>query len=100
MLNMIVVVKMKKTFFAQPYFWLFFCWCLCAAYGIHGNSGYLLRFDPRNPVLEVVERITSEPSKRCWMFDQFSYGYLGFELGPDGHTRTDLVRILNPFRNR
>ena len=56
------------------------------AYGVHGNSGYLFRFDPRKPDLEIVERITSEPSKRCGMFDQFSYGYLGFDLGPDGHT--------------
>ena len=56
------------------------------AYGVHGNSGYLFRFDPRKPDLEVVERITSEPSQRSGMFDQFSYGYLGFELGPNGHT--------------
>jgi len=56
------------------------------AYGVHGNSGYLFRFDPRIPKVELVERITSEPSKRSGMFDQFSYGYLGFELGPDRQT--------------
>lgn len=55
-------------------------------YGVHGNSGYLFRFDPRAPRLEVLERLTSEPSKRSGMFDQFSYGYLGFALGPDGTT--------------
>jgi hypothetical protein len=55
-------------------------------YGVHGNSGYLFRFDPRVPRIEVLDRITSEPSKRCGMFDQFSYGYLGFGLGPDGKT--------------
>ena len=55
-------------------------------YGVHGNSGYLFRFDPRVPRIEVLDRITSEPSKRCGMFDQFSYGYLGFALGPDGKT--------------
>jgi len=55
-------------------------------YGVHGNSGYLFRFDPDGPRIEVLERITSEPSKRSGMFDQFSYGYLGFTLGPDGHT--------------
>ncbi len=55
-------------------------------YGVHGNSGYLFRFDPREPRLEVLERLTSEPSKRSGMFDQFSYGYLGFTLGPDGRT--------------
>jgi hypothetical protein len=55
-------------------------------YGVHGNSGYLFRFDPAIPRVEVLERITSIPSKRSGMFDQFSYGYLGFKLGPDGHT--------------
>lgn len=55
-------------------------------YGVHGNSGYLFRFDPSVPKVEIVDRITSLPSKRSGMFDQFSYGYLGFNLGPDGHT--------------
>jgi hypothetical protein len=55
-------------------------------YGVHGNSGYLFRFDPRTPRIEVLERLTSEPSKRSGMFDQFSYGYLGFMLGNDGRT--------------
>jgi hypothetical protein len=57
-----------------------------AIYGVHGNSGYLFRFDPRAPEVQIVERITSLPSKRSGMFDQFSYGYLGFTLGPDGRT--------------
>ena len=57
-----------------------------AAYGVHGNSGYLFRFDPRKQIVEIVDRITSEPSKKSGMFDLFSYGYLGFELGPDGQT--------------
>ena len=57
-----------------------------AIYGVHGNSGYLFRFDPAAPNVEIIERITSMPSRRSGMFDQFSYGYLGFALGPDGHT--------------
>ncbi|OIN60861.1 hypothetical protein [Arsenicibacter rosenii] len=56
------------------------------AYGIHGNSGYLFRFDPRHQTIELVERLTSEPSRKSGMFDQFSYGYLGFQPGPDGET--------------
>jgi hypothetical protein len=55
-------------------------------YGVHGNSGYLFQFDPRADRINVVDRITSEPSRRSGMFDQFSYGYLGFILGPDHHT--------------
>lgn len=56
------------------------------AYGIHGNSGYLFRFDPHRQTVELIRRLTSEPSQRSGMFDQFSYGYLGFQLGPDGET--------------
>jgi hypothetical protein len=55
-------------------------------YGVHGNSGYLFSFDPRAERVDVLDRITSEPSRRSGMFDQFSYGYLGFTLGPDGRT--------------
>jgi len=57
-----------------------------AVYGVHGNSGYLFRFDPRRVQVEIVARLTSAPSQRSGMFDQFSYGYLGFVLGPDGRT--------------
>lgn len=56
------------------------------AYGVHGNSGYLFKFDPREKYIEIVERITSEPSKKCGRFDQFSYGYLGFQMGQDQET--------------
>jgi hypothetical protein len=55
-------------------------------YGVHGNSGYLFRFDPKTERVEVLDRLTSEPSQRSGMFDQFSYGYLGFTLGPDRQT--------------
>jgi hypothetical protein len=55
-------------------------------YGVHGNSGYLFRFDPTVPRIEVLDRLTSISSQLTGMGDQFSYGYLGFKLGPDGHT--------------
>jgi len=55
-------------------------------YGVHGNSGYLFRFDPRVPRVELLERLTSEPSRRRGMNDRFRYGYLAFTLGPDGRT--------------
>jgi len=55
-------------------------------YGVHGNSGYLFRFDPAEPRIEVLDRLTSIPSQLTGMGDQFSYGYLGFKLGPDGRT--------------
>jgi hypothetical protein len=57
-----------------------------AVYGVHGNSGYLFRFDPKAERMDVLGRITSQPSQTTGMFDQFSYGYLGFALGPDGDT--------------
>lgn len=56
------------------------------AYGIHGNSGYLFRFDPKEPSIALIQRITSQASQKSGTFDQFSYGYLGFLLGPDGET--------------
>ncbi len=55
-------------------------------YGIHGNSGYLFKFDPEKKSIELVERLTSRPSKRSGMFDQFSYGYLGFYLDNERET--------------
>ncbi len=55
-------------------------------YGVHGNSGYLFRFDPAARRIDLLERLTSLPSKRSGMYDQFSYGYLGFKLGPDKRT--------------
>jgi hypothetical protein len=57
-----------------------------AIYAVHGNSGYLFRFDPRTQHVDLIERITSDLSRRSGMFDRFPYGYLGFTLGPDGHT--------------
>ena len=53
---------------------------------MNGQSGYLFRFDPKVPSVEVLERLTSVPSKRTGMFDKFAYGYLGLVLGADGHT--------------
>jgi hypothetical protein len=55
-------------------------------YGLHGTSGYLFRFDPRAARVELIERITSDPSRRSGMNDSFAYGYLSFALGPDGRT--------------
>jgi hypothetical protein len=55
-------------------------------YGVHGNSGYLFSFDPAAERIVVLDRLTSQVSQRSGMFDQFSYGYLGFALGPDGNT--------------
>jgi len=54
------------------------------AYGVHGNSGYLFTFDPKEKKVEIVDRITSEPSRKSGMFDQFSYGYLGFQIDSKG----------------
>lgn len=88
---------MKKDYFGlydptspghMGYNWRQTVWCQAdrMIYGVHGNSGYLFRFDPRASRVEVLDRLTSQPSQRSGMFDQFSYGYLGFTLGPDGRT--------------
>ncbi|MBR5175270.1 MAG: neutral/alkaline non-lysosomal ceramidase N-terminal domain-containing protein [Bacteroidales bacterium] len=54
------------------------------AYAVHGNSGYLFTFDPVAKKVEIVDRITSEPSRKSGMGDQFSYGYLGFTISDQG----------------
>lgn len=54
--------------------------------GVHGNSGYLFRLSPEKEQIELIDRITSLPSKKSGMNDLFSYGYLGFGLGPDSET--------------
>lgn len=70
------------------YNWRQTAWCAAdrMIYAVHGNSGYLFRFDPAQERVEVLDRITSDTSKASGLFDQFSYGYLGFTLGPDGKT--------------
>eukprot|EP00039_Didymoeca_costata_P003600 m.68623 g.68623 ORF g.68623 m.68623 type:complete len:922 (-) comp11986_c0_seq1:86-2851(-) len=54
--------------------------------GVHGGSGYLFAFHPPSTgvkaKLDLIERLTSDPSRSCGMNDQFTYGYLGFGLGP------------------
>ncbi|MFV0606797.1 MAG: hypothetical protein ACK5NK_13250 [Niabella sp.] len=54
------------------------------AYGVHGNSGYLFSFDPTKKKIEIMDRITSQPSRKSGMFDLFSYGYLGFKIDDNG----------------
>ena len=59
--------------------------------GVHGGSGYLFAFHPpadgtisEGARLELLERITSDPSRKYGVPDLFSYGYLGFGLHPQG----------------
>ncbi len=86
---------LRKDYFGQydpaspghmGYNWRQTAWREPHIYGVHGNSGYLFQFDPDLGRVGVIERITSQPSRRAGMFDQFSYGYLGFTLGPDDDT--------------
>ncbi len=55
-------------------------------YAVHGRSEYLFSFDPRMRKVEVVRRLVSDATRQSGMYDRFSYGYLGFVLGPDEHT--------------
>ena len=47
------------------YNWRFVVWhgADSAVYGVHGNSGYLFRYSPRAGRVDVLDRITSQPSK-------------------------------------
>jgi len=55
-------------------------------YGVHGNTGFLFRFDARSEQIDVFDRIAADKSRHSGLFDAFNYGYLGLTLGPDGHT--------------
>ncbi len=89
-------VDLRKDYFGQydpaslhmAYNWRQTVWnpVQKVVYGVHGRSGYLFRFDPAKREVNLIERLTSLTSKRSGMFDQFSYGYLGFTLGPDQET--------------
>ncbi len=73
-------------------------------YGVHGNSGYLFRFDPRVPSVEVAERITSLPSKKSRMnsIAVVTDGtvYTLSRITERGRARTDLISIQGPFTSR
>jgi hypothetical protein len=89
-------VSLKKDYFGSynpamhgmAYNWRAAIWVPSehAIYGVNGRSGYLFRFDPTTRTVEVLERLTSEGSKRTGTFDGMEYGYLGLALGADGHT--------------
>ena len=89
-------VNLKKDYFGQldptqhgmAYNWRAAIWdpSSNSIYGVNGRSGYLFHFDPKTPSVEVLDRLTSIPSKKSGMFDKFDYGYLGLVLGADGHT--------------
>jgi len=49
-------------------------------YAVNGASGYLFRLDPATHTIELLDRLTSEPSKRVGMADKSDYGYLGLAL--------------------
>lgn len=72
----------------MAYNWRKICWNNRDgfAYGVHGNSGYLFRFNTVTGVVELMDRIASKPSQTLGMFDQFSYGYLGFALMEETQT--------------
>ena len=86
------------SFSPRRYNWRQVLWCdrERVFYGVHGNSGYLFRFDPcggangggdaGSATLDLVARLTSAPSRRRGDDDMFSYGYLGLAFFPDGRT--------------
>lgn len=51
-------------------------------FGVHGKSGYLFSFDPKNEQMEVLDRICSEYSKKNGTYEFFRYGYLTLTLAP------------------
>jgi hypothetical protein len=60
-------------------------------YGVHGDSGYLFRFDPRAVRVKVLDRLASLPSQKSGVNNQLSDGCFGCTLEPDGRTLYCLV---------
>lgn len=89
-------VSLKKDYFGQQdprqhgmaYNWRAAVWDpqRSVIYGVNGRTGYLFRFDPQAKTVDVLDRLTSLPSKNSGMYDKFNYGYLGLVLGTDGNT--------------
>ncbi|HTH53414.1 MAG TPA: hypothetical protein VL495_05660 [Edaphobacter sp.] len=89
-------VSLKKDYFGQQdptqhgmaYNWRAAVWDSQrnVIYGVNGRTGYLFRFDPQAKTVEVLDRLTSLPSRKSGMYDKFNYGYLGLVLGADGRT--------------
>ena len=95
-IDTVVGVDLRKDYFGaldptqhgMAYNWRAAVWDPAenVVYGVNGRSGYLFRVDLKTPSVEVLDRLTSEPSKRSGMLDRFEYGYLGLVLAADGHT--------------
>ena len=82
---------------SMAYHWRAVKWWKNSIVGVHGNSGYLFQIhvpyddddddeeEDREPwFLEMLHRLTSIPSQRIGSNDQFSYGYLGFDIDGNG----------------
>jgi len=51
-------------------------------YCIHGKSGYLFTFDPKNKKMEIVARIASEYCLKNGVNEDFRYGYMTLAQKP------------------
>lgn len=55
-------------------------------YAVHGKSGFLFSFDPQAGQVDIIERLAADELRRNGRYEPFRYGYLSFEVGPDGDT--------------
>jgi hypothetical protein len=55
-------------------------------YGVHGRTGTGLRMEMVTPTRQLLNRLTSMPTRTSGAFDVPRHGYLSFKLGPDGET--------------
>ena len=52
-------------------------------FGVHGKSGYLFSFDPKDKKLEIINRICNERCIKKGTFESFRYGYMTLGLDPE-----------------
>lgn len=68
----------------QGYNWRYIIWNekYQKFYGVHGLSGYLFSFDPKEKKLEVIDRIAGEYCRKNGTYEVFRYGYMTLALRP------------------
>lgn len=64
-------------------------------YGVHGKSGYLFSFDPKNKKLEVITRICNEMCIKHGMYELFRYGYMTLSIDP---CNDNLLHYISGFK--
>ena len=68
-------------------------------YAVHGKSGYLYTFDPKEKQVEVLTRIASEYCIKNGIYEYFRYGYMTLDLKPGDDDLLYYISGYYKFKN-